>query len=87
MTMINLDLKLVQYFLKNERNIEYNVDGSSPNTVTWGGLPSYPNGIQFFKYHLENGDVLEFSAREFKYWQRHREYYNSPLYKALHEEA
>lgn len=77
-----LNTHLIEYFEKNELALENTL---FDNSVTYGGFPSARYGLRAYQVYTPNGDVM-FTPSDFKIWQRFKDYYNSPLYKALNEE-
>jgi hypothetical protein len=84
--MRNLDMSVIEYFQKNEKNIQEVID-SGQGRVTWNTLSELSSSLVLFKYNDEQGNSLEFSPIDFKRWQNNKEYYNSPLYKVMNEEG
>lgn len=83
--MRKIDLAVIEYFKKNEQIVQDTLEHGTNNTVSYGTLPGTRAGFTLYKYIKEDGNHLEFSPIDFVTWQKYKEYYNSPLYKALNE--
>lgn len=76
-----LDPRIIAYFQKNELNLlQFVID----NSVTYNTFPQPRQGHTLYKIEgIEDNLVFEMS--DFKLWRRYKDYYNSPLYKAMNE--
>lgn len=76
--MNSMDSRLVEYFSKNEKDIE--------NLIFQATYSLSSKGIRQFEFHDNEGNCFSFTRVTFYKWKKDKEIYNSPLYKEMQED-